>query len=137
VEITTRTKGGCTVLDLNGKLVLGPATRELRDRVREAAKKDPNRIILNLREVNYADSCGIGELVSSYSHVKSQGGKLVLLDPPSRVMSLLLLTKLETVFEIFEDEQTAIMDFRKSQAPHQVYSRAEKAGEKYAPREAL
>lgn len=118
MEITTRTNGNCAVLDLDGKLVLGPATMELRNAVREAVKDNPDRIVLNLRKVTYTDSCGIGELVSSYSHVRKQGGSLVLLDPPRRIMSLLLLTKLETVFEIFEDETKAITDFKPEQALH-------------------
>ena len=120
MEITTRTNRGCAVLDLDGKLVLGPATMLLRHAVREAARDNPDRIVLNLNKVTYTDSCGIGELVSSYSHVKKQGGHLVLLDPPRRIMSLLLLTKLETVFEIFEDEEKAVAGFKPDQALHSV-----------------
>ena len=120
MEITTRNNGDCIVLDLSGKLVLGPATMKLRNTVREAAKNNPRKIVLNLRKVTYIDSCGLGELVSSYSHVSSQGGNLVLFDPPDRIMSLLILTKLETVFEIFKDEQSAIADSRQNQMLRQM-----------------
>jgi anti-sigma B factor antagonist len=108
MNITVRAIDDCTVLDLDGKLVLGPATMELRNAVRDVAKSNPRKIVLNLRRLTYIDSCGLGELASSYSHVKGQGGNLVLLDPPDKIMSPLILVKLETIFEIFKDEQSAI-----------------------------
>ncbi len=120
MKITTRASGNCTILELDGKLVLGPETMELRNAVREAAKNNSRKIVLNLRKVTYIDSCGLGELVSSYSHVRSQGGNLVLLDPPDRIMSLLILTKLETVFEIFKDEQSAIADSKQNKTQRQM-----------------
>ena len=116
MEITTRINRDFPVLDLNGKLILGPATMKLRNAVREAAAKKSEKIVLNLRGVTHIDSCGLGELVSSYSHVKSQGGNVVLLSPQDRIMSLLILTKLETVFDIFKDEQSAIADPKQNKA---------------------
>ncbi len=114
MEIRTRTSGNTPVLDLNGKLVLGPATMKLREAVRETAEKNTGKIVLNLQNVTIIDSCGLGELVSSYSHVQSRAGKLVLLNPQNRIMSLLILTKLETVFDIYKDEAAAIADSRQN-----------------------
>ena len=120
MEIKTRNNGDCTVLDLSGKLVLGPETMKLRNTVREAAEKNPRKIVLNLRKITYVDSCGLGELVSRYAHVRSQGGDLVLLDPPDRIMSLLILSKLESVFEIFKDEPSAVADSKQNQTLRQM-----------------
>ncbi len=114
MEINIQTCGDCTVLDLSGELVLGQATIQLRSAVRETAATHPRKIVVNLRRVTYLDSCGLGELISSYTHAKSLGGKLVLLDPPDRVMKLLLLSRLDTVFEIFRDQLSAIADPRQN-----------------------
>ena len=110
MDITTRIVRGCKIMDLSGKIVLGPDTMAVRNAVREAAADKPKKIILNLGGVSYIDSAGIGELVSSYTHVGSQGGKLVLLSLTKKINELLVITKLITVFETFEDEQSAIAD---------------------------
>ncbi len=110
MEITSRISGNCPVLDLNGRLFLGAATKKLRHTVRELTKKNQGKIVLNMKNVNKIDSCGLGELVHCYSHAKSHGQKLVLLNPQDRTMRLLLLTKLETVFDIFNDESLAVAD---------------------------
>jgi anti-sigma B factor antagonist len=108
MEITNRTSGDCPVLDLNGRLYLGPATNKLRGAVRELSKKNQGKIVVNMRNVKGLDTAGLGELVDSRSHAKSLGQDLVLLNPQERSMRLLLLTKMETVFDIYHDEALAV-----------------------------
>ncbi|MFH1574849.1 MAG: STAS domain-containing protein [Acidobacteriota bacterium] len=108
MEITTRTVGKGVVLDCSGKITLGPATMTVRNAIREAIQGGNRKLVLNLKDVPYIDSSGIGELVSSYTHVCNQGGKMVLLSPSKRVREPLAITKLITVFEVFEDEKLAL-----------------------------
>ena len=108
MEITIRNSGDCLVLDLKGELVLGPATEKLRNTIRDETKENPGRIVLNMQNVTYVDSCGVGELVRCRTHVKNHGHDMVLLNPQERTIKLLLLTKLETVFDIFHDEALAV-----------------------------
>ena len=117
MKITARASGNCTILELDGRLIMGSDTMELRHAVREAARNNPQRIILNLAKVTYADSCGIGELVSSYSHIKGLGGNLVLTDLPGRVRNLLVIAKLVPIFEICDSEQAAIADSQENVLP--------------------
>jgi len=117
MEITCRTSGDCLILDLKGQLVLGPATKKLRSTVREVGKRNQEKIVVNMRNITNIDSCGLGELVSCYSHVKSLGHNLVLLNPQERTIRLLLLTKLETVFDIFHNEALALADSRQKAVP--------------------
>jgi anti-sigma B factor antagonist len=117
MEITSRSCGSCLILDLNGKLVLGPATQKLRNTVREEVKKNYERIVLNLRNVTSIDSCGLGELVSSYTHAQSFGQHLVLLNPQDKILRLLIIAKLEAVFDIFHGEAFAIAGSNRSAVP--------------------
>ena len=110
MQITARTNGDGTILELNGKLVFGGDLIELRDAVRDATGKQPNKIILNLANVTYVDSCGIGELVSTFKHIKNQGGRLVLMNLPERVKILLDAAKLTPIFELSDGKQAAIVD---------------------------
>ena len=121
MNILTRSNRNCLILDLDGKLVFGPATMLLRNTVRDAAQNKHRKIVLNMSKVSYIDSNGIDELVSSLTHVRSQDGKLVLLDLPRRVMRLLVMTRLHTVFDIFDDEQSAIADSRENSWMQQMY----------------
>ncbi len=120
MQITTRTGCNCTVLELNGRLVLGEDQIELRNAVRDAAAQHSSKIILNLSKVTYADSCGIGELVSAFTHLKSLGGCLVLTDLPKRVRILLDRAKLTTVFEISDSEQAAMANSMQEASLHQL-----------------
>lgn len=120
MKITTRASGNYTILEVDGRLIMGPDTMDLRHAVREAARINPQRIILNLAKVTYADSCGIGELVSSYSHIKGLGGNLVLTDLPGRVRNLLVIAKLAPIFEICDSEQAAIADSRQNKTLRQM-----------------
>jgi anti-sigma B factor antagonist len=108
MEITTRTIGKCKVLDCNGKLTLGHATATLRNVVREAVKNGALKIILNLKNVPYIDSSGIGEMISSQLYAKNYGSKLVLLNATKKFQRMMELTKTGIIFEYFYDEQKAL-----------------------------
>jgi len=94
--------------------VLGTDTIELRDAVRDAARDNPHKIILNLAKVTYVDSCGIGELISNFTHVRSLGGRLALTDLPEKVRILLDIAKLLPIFEILDSEPAAAEDSQES-----------------------
>ncbi len=108
MKITTRSIGNCRILDVNGKIVLGANTAAVRNAVQEAVKDKPKRIILNMCNVPYVDSAGIGELVDSYIHVRNQGSRLVLINLTKKIRQLLVIVKLITVFENFESEELAV-----------------------------
>jgi len=111
MKITQRNVGDVTVLDCSGKITLGEGTMAVRNTVRDILKNGGRKIILNLGDVNYIDSSGIGELVSTYTSVTNQGGKLVLLNLTKKIQELLAITKLLTVFQVHEDEKKALAAF--------------------------
>jgi anti-sigma B factor antagonist len=111
-----RQSGSVTIVDLSGRIDLGEATLILRQTIRDLVESGRTKIILNLSEVNSMDSAGVGELVGAYVPVKSKGGELKFLNPTKKVLSILQLTQLESIFEVFTDEQTAIRSF--SEAVH-------------------
>jgi anti-sigma B factor antagonist len=111
MKITTRTNGDVQILDCSGKITLGEGTMAVRNRVRDILQSDGKKIILNLADVSYIDSSGIGELVSTYTTVTSNGGQLKILKLNKKVKELLTITKLLTVFQIFDDEKTAVDSF--------------------------
>lgn len=111
LEIRERRVGDVVILDLVGKITIGEGSVLLRDSVSRLLDQGSNRIILNLGGVSYVDSSGIGELVSRYTTTKNTGGRLKLLNLPKKIKDLLMITKLLTVFEIYEDEQTALESF--------------------------
>ncbi len=100
-----------TILDLSGRITLGEGSVTLRDAVRDVLAKGSNKILLNLGDVNYIDSSGIGELVSAYTTVKNQGGDMKLLNLTKKVHDLLQITKLYTVFDVKDDEASAVASF--------------------------
>src|SRR5690606_6237114 len=112
MTIETRTANGVTILDSHGKITIGEGSAEIRNRVRDLLQADRKNIVLNLGDVSYVDSSGIGELVSSYTTVTNQGGQLKLLNLTKKLRELLAITKLLTVFDTFDDEQEAIESFR-------------------------
>jgi anti-sigma B factor antagonist len=99
------------IVDLSGRITIGEGTIVLKDAVRNLLQRNEKKILLNLADVSYIDSSGIGELVSSFTTVGNQGGKLKLLSLTKKVHDLLSITKLLTVFEVFEDEAKAIQSF--------------------------
>jgi len=114
MKITTRQVDGVTILDLSGRITLGEGSVLLRDAVRDLLAKGSKNILLNLGDVNYIDSSGIGELVSAYTTARNQGGELKLLNLTKKVHDLLQITKLYTVFDVKDDEASAIASFTKS-----------------------
>ena len=107
----TREVGGVTIVDLSGKITLGEGGITLREEVRKLLAEGKKKIVLNLAEVNYIDSSGLGELVSAYTAVKNSGGELKLLNLTSRVRDLLVITKLVTVFDVKDNEAAAVSSF--------------------------
>jgi anti-sigma B factor antagonist len=98
-------------MDAAGRITLGEGTSTLRDAIRESLNGGNKKVLLNLGEVNYIDSSGIGELVSAYTTVRNQGGNLKLLSLNKRIQDLLQITKLYTVFECHDDEAAALRSF--------------------------
>jgi anti-sigma B factor antagonist len=108
---TTRETGPITLVDLSGRIALGEGSALLRKTVRDLLETGRIKIILNLGDVNYIDSSGIGELVSGFTAVRSRGGELKLLNLTKKIHDLLQITKLFTVFEVYTDESTAVRSF--------------------------
>ena len=111
MKIETRTIGDVIILDCSGKITLGEGTMAVRNTVRDVLKANGKKIILNLADVNYIDSSGIGELVSTYTTVTNNGGQLKLLNLTKKIQELLAITKLLTVFQVFDNEQAALASF--------------------------
>ena len=111
VKMTTRQVGDVTVIDASGRITLGEGASAFRDTIRDLATKGDKKILLNLSDVNYIDSSGIGEMVSGFTTVTNHGGQLKLLGLSKRVKDLLQITKLYTVFEVFDDEAAAVRSF--------------------------
>jgi anti-sigma B factor antagonist len=103
--------GDVTVVDVAGRITLGEGSSALRDTLKEIVGKGQKNILLNLGDVSYIDSSGIGELVSGFTTVTNAGGKLKLLNLNKRVKDLLQITKLYTVFDVHEDEAHAVRSF--------------------------
>jgi anti-sigma B factor antagonist len=114
MKLKTRQVDGVTILDCSGRITLGEGSVQLRDAVRDLLAKGSKQILLNLGEVTYIDSSGIGELVSAYTTVKNQGGDLKLLNLTKKVHDLLQITKLYTVFDVKDDEASAIASFARA-----------------------
>ena len=111
MKATSRQVGGVTIVDLSGRITLGEGSVILRDTIRDLVSKGKNKILLNLADVTYIDSSGIGELVSAFTTVRNQSGELKLLKLTKKVHDLLQITKLYTVFDIKDDEATAVQAF--------------------------
>jgi anti-sigma B factor antagonist len=111
MKASTRQVDGVTIVDLSGRITLGEGSVVLRDAVKDLVGKGQKKILLNLGDVSYIDSSGIGELVSAFTTTKNQGGELKLLHLTKKVHDLLQITKLYTVFDIKDDETVAIRAF--------------------------
>ena len=111
VKLTTRQIGDVSVVDVAGRITLGEGSSALRDSLREMVGKGQKKILLNLGDVSYIDSSGIGELVSAFTTVTNGGGQLKLLNLTKRVKDLLQITKLYTVFDVHDSEVSAIRSF--------------------------
>jgi len=113
MKSSTRQVDGVTIVDLSGRITLGEGSVVLRETVRDLLSKGQKKILLNLGDVNYIDSSGIGQLVSAYTTAKNQGGELKLLKLTKKVHDLLQITKLYTVFDVKDDEAGAVKSFAK------------------------
>ena len=113
MKASTRQVDGVTIVDLSGRITLGEGSVVLRDTVKDLLGKGQKKILLNLGDVSYIDSSGIGELVSAFTSVRNQGGELKLLHLTKKVHDLLQITKLYTVFDVKDDEAAAIGAFTK------------------------
>ncbi len=111
VKLNTRQSGNVTVIDVSGRITLGEGSSVLRDAMRELVIGGHKNILLNLGDVTYIDSSGIGELVAGFTSVANAGGAMKLLSLTKRVKDLLQITKLYTVFDVHEDEAHAVQSF--------------------------
>lgn len=112
MKASNRQVNGVTVVDMSGRITLGEGSVILRDTIKDLLGKGQKKILLNLGNVTYIDSSGIGELVSAFTSVRNQGGELKLLNLTKKVHDLLQITKLYTVFDIRDDETAAIGSFK-------------------------
>jgi anti-sigma B factor antagonist len=111
LNISERVVDNVTVLDLNGKITIGEGSVQLRETVRGLLERGVKSILINLGGVDYVDSSGIGELVSCFTTTKNQGGQLKLLNLTKKIKDLLMITKLLTVFDTYDDEAEAIKSY--------------------------
>lgn len=111
VKLTTRQIGDVTVIDAEGRITLGEGSSTFRDTVKDLSAKGHKKVLLNLGDVSYIDSSGIGELVSGFTTLSNAGGQLKLLKLTKRIQDLLQITKLYTIFEVFDDEAAGLASF--------------------------
>ena len=112
LKVSTRQADGVTILDLSGRIILGEPTAMLRDTFQDLITRGQKKVLLNLADVHYIDSSGLGALVSGFTTLTNQQGQLKLLNLAKKVQDLLQITKLLTVFDVYEDEIAAVKSFR-------------------------
>jgi anti-sigma B factor antagonist len=111
MQIDERIVDDVTVLDLKGKMTLGEGDELLKDKINSLASQGHKKILLNLEAVPYIDSAGLGEIVRTYTSISRQGGKLKLLNVSKRIQDLLVITKLITIFDSYDDEAEAVRSY--------------------------
>ncbi len=112
LNISERQAGDVTVLDLGGRITIGEGSVSLRSAIRRLIEEGKKKILLNLGNVSYVDSSGIGELVSSFTTINREGGQLKLLNLTQKIQDLLAITKLLTVFDVYDDESSALNSYK-------------------------
>jgi anti-sigma B factor antagonist len=112
LDLKERQAGDVTILDLSGEVRIGEGSIVLRDSIRKLADAGKNRVLLNLAGVKYMDSSGVGELIANYTTISRQGGQLKLLNLTDRIQNLLVITKLLTVFDSYDNEAEALKSFQ-------------------------
>jgi anti-sigma B factor antagonist len=112
MTVSERSVDNVTILDVSGNVTLNDGAEQVRDKVRSVLQQGQKQVLVNLAGVSYMDSAGLGELVQAYSTVAKQGGKLKLVSPTKRLRDLLVITKLATVFDSFDDEAAAVASFK-------------------------
>src|SRR5215471_15423846 len=113
MTVSERSVGSVIILDVSGSVTLNDGADQVRDKVKSVLAENKKHILVNLAKVSYMDSAGLGELVQAYSTVSKAGGALKLVSPTKRLQDLLVITKLATVFDSFDDEPTAVNSFAK------------------------
>ena len=116
MTISTRQVGGVTIVDIRGRIVLGEESASVRDMICGLLSKGHKQILLNLGDVDYIDSMGLGSLVGAFVTVRKQGGELKLLNLTDKVTDVMQITKLYTVFDIMNDEEAGVKSFGQSTA---------------------
>ena len=111
MQIDERVVDDVTILDLKGKMTLGEGDELLKDKINSLASQGHKKLVLNLEAVPYIDSAGLGEIVRTYTSISRQGGKLKLLNVSKRIQDLLVITKLITIFDSYENENEAVASF--------------------------
>lgn len=111
MKVTVRHKDGITILEPVGKITIGAGDIAIREAVLESVEAGSDRVLIDMNGVTTIDSSGVGELVSAFTTVSNRGGKLKLLNLPPKVMDILMITQLITVFEVFDDEDEAVASF--------------------------
>ena len=112
LDVKERQAGDVTILDLSGEVRIGEGSIALRDSIRNLADQGKQKVLLNLRGVKYIDSSGIGELIANYTTIRRQGGQLKLLNLTDKIQNLLVITKLLTVFDAYDDEAEALKSYQ-------------------------
>jgi anti-sigma B factor antagonist len=112
LNIRERQAGDVTILDMDGKITIGEGSVALRSAVRRLIEENKKKILLNLANVGYVDSSGIGELVSSFTTINREGGQLKLLNLSQKIQDLMTITKLHTVFDVYDEETGALNSFK-------------------------
>ena len=111
LKIATREVNGVVIIDLSGRLTMGEPCAAIRDEIRDEIGHGHSKILLNLANVSYIDSAGLGELTAAFTTTKNRGGQLKLLNLTKRVQDLMQITKLYTVFDVYDNEREAIASF--------------------------
>ena len=112
LDVKERQAGDVTILDMSGEVRIGEGSIALRDSIRNLVDQGKNRVLLNLAGVKYVDSTGVGELIANYTTITRQGGQLKLLNLTDRIQNLLVITKLLTVFDAYDNEPEALKSFQ-------------------------
>ena len=112
LDVKERQAGDVTILDMNGSVRIGEGSIALRDSVRRLSSEGKKNVLLNLSGVSYMDSTGVGELIANYTTLKREGGQLKLLNLTEKIQNLLVITKLLTVFDTFDNEAEALSSFK-------------------------
>jgi len=112
LDVKERQAGDVTILDLNGEVRIGEGAVALRDSIRNLTDESKKKVLLNLAGVKYMDSSGVGELIANYTTISRQGGQLKLLNLTERIQNLLVITKLLTVFDSYDNEAEALKSFQ-------------------------
>jgi len=113
LDIQTREVNGVTLVELSGKIILGEESSALREKVKDLIASGKTKILLNLARISFIDSAGVGTLVSAYTSARSQGGEVKLSSLTKKFRETLQVTRLLTVFEVFDDDAACIASFRK------------------------